>query len=110
MPKGKIIKNHEKAEVTILEKTYALKAIPQDMQNACAFHGLCQKLGDTTAGMKAFTDKEKSAAIDKVYGNLVAGLWRVKGEGVQTMKKKMTEAKAKATPEELKVLEKLGLV
>lgn len=110
MPKGKIIKDHEKQEVTILGKMYALKAIPTDMQKACAFHGLCQKLGDTTAGMKDFTQAEKSAAIDCVYINLKAGLWRKPGEAVQTIKKKLTEAKEKATPAELKVLEKLGLV
>lgn len=110
MPKGKIKKDWKKHTVTIFDKAYALSGIPTDMQVMCSFHGLCQKLGDTTASMKDYSQTEKSAAIDKVYGNLKAGLWRVPGEAVQTMKKKLTEAKEKATPAELKVLEKLGLV
>ena len=110
MPKGKIVKDHDKAEVTIFEKTYALSALPEDVRAKCSFHGLCQKLGDTTAGMKDYNQAEKSAAIDRVYENLVKGLWRVPGEGTQTMKKKLAEAKEKATPKELDVLKKLGLV
>ena len=110
MSKGKIIKNHEKAEVTILGETYTLSAIPQDMIKACAFHGLCQKLGDTTAGMKDFSDTEKSAAIDKVYENLKVGLWRKPGEQAQTMKKKVVEAITKATKEELNVMVHLDFI
>lgn len=79
--KGKITKDWEKGEVEIFGKTYILPKLPLDTFAQCAFHGMCQKLGDTTASMKNYTDSEKSLAIDKVYDSLLAGNWRVPGEG-----------------------------
>lgn len=110
MPKGKIIKDWEKQTVTILDKTYSLKAIPTEMQAMCSFHGFCQKLGDTTAGMKDFNQAEKSAAIDKVYENLVNGLWRKPGEQAQTMKKRVNTALSTATKEQIDVMVQLNFI
>ena len=96
--------------ITILGKVYDYKKLSPEMKDMAGFLGFGTKLVDNLAGMKAYTSEEKIGKVDKVYDSLLAGNWRVPGEGVQTMKKKLGEAKAKATPAELKVLEKLGLV
>lgn len=100
----------EKRTVTILGKTYDYGKLSPEMKDIAGFLGFGTKLVDNLAGMKAYNTKEKLAKVDKVYENLLAGNWRVPGEGVQSMKKKMDEAKGKASPAELEVLKKLGLV
>ena len=100
----------EKRTITILGVEYDYKKLSQDMKDMAGFLGFGTKLVDNLAGMKAYTSGEKTERVDKVYDNLLQGNWRIPGEGVQTMKKKLNEAKEKATPAELKVLAKLGLV
>lgn len=95
--------------ITILGKVYDYNKLSPEMKDMAGFLGFGTKLVDNLAGMKAYTSEEKTEKVDKVYDSLLAGNWRVPGEGVQSMKKKLTEAKGKATPAELKVLEKLGL-
>ena len=110
MAKRTMERDWEKQVITILGKEYDYTKLPQAMKDKCGFLGYGTKLVDNLAGMKAYTSKEKLEKVDKVNDNLLASTWRVAGEGVQSMKKKMTEAKEKATPAELKVLAKLGLV
>lgn len=100
----------EKRIVTILGKKYDYGKLSPEMKDMAGFLGFGTKLVDNLAGMKAYTSEEKLKKVDKVYESLLKGSWRIPGEGGVGMKKKMLEAKAKATPAELKVLEKLGLV
>jgi uncharacterized membrane protein len=100
----------EKRTITILGKEYNYNKLETEMQNMCGFLGFGTKLVDNLAGMKAYSSEEKLEKVDKVFDNLVKGEWRVPGEGKQTMKKKMDEAKAKASASELEVLKKLGLI
>ena len=110
MAERTMTRDWERKIITILGVEYDYNKLSPEMKDMAGFLGFGTKLVDNLAGMKAYTSEEKTLKVDKVYDNLLAGNWRVPGEGVQTMKKKMTEAKAKATPTELKVLEKLGLV
>ena len=96
--------------ITILGKVYDYKKLSPEMKDMAGFLGFGTKLVDNLAGMKAYTSEEKTEKVDKVYNSLLQGNWRAPGEGGQSMKKKLTEAKEKATSAELKVLEKLGLV
>lgn len=107
MAKGKITKDWEKGEVEILGKTYALPKLPLDTYAQCAFHGMCQKLGDVTASMKDYTDSEKSLAITKVYESLLAGNWRVPGVGAKSYKSEILEAYTKASAQEQQVMRKI---
>ena len=100
----------EELTITILGKEYDFKRIPQEMKDKCAFLGYGTKLIDNLAGMKAYSSDEKIAKVDKVNNSLLAGNWRIPGEGGTGVKKKLENAKEKATPEELEVLKKLGLV
>ena len=104
-----MIRDWEKKIITILGKEYNYNKLSPEMKDMAGFLGFGTKLVDNLAGMKAYSPKEKTKKVSKVYDNLLAGNWRVPGEGVQSMKKKLTEAKKKATPVELKVLAKLGL-
>ena len=102
-------RNWEKQTITILGKVYDYKTLTPEMKDMCGFLGFGTKLVDNLAGMKAYSPEEKLEKVSKVYSALLKGEWRIPGEGVQTMKKKLAEAEAKATPAELAVLKKLGL-
>ena len=114
MPKGKITKDWDKLEVTIFGKVYPYNTLPKEMKPLCGFHGYCQKLGDVTASMKNYSQAEKSAAIDKVDGNLRERLWRTKAVGMtpeekarqQALRDGVEKAKTTASPAELKILAK----
>ena len=110
MAKRTMERDWEKQTITILGVEYDYNKLSAEIQDKCGFLGYGTKLVDRLAGMKAYTDKEKVEAVNKVNDNLLAENWRQPGEGGQSMKKKLTEARGKATPAELKVLEKLGLV
>ena len=110
MAKRTMERDWERKIITILGKEYDYGKLSPEMKDMAGFLGFGTKLVDNLAGMKAYTTREKLVKVDKVYESLLAGNWRVPGEGGVSMKKKMVEAKAKATPAELKVLEKLGLV
>lgn len=105
-------KDYTKQTLVLYGVTYSVSALPKTIQGNCKLHGLCQKLIDSTAGMnsKDYTDKERADKVAEVWKTLKEGSWRKPGEGMSTMKKKVDEAKTKATPEELEVLKKLGLV
>jgi len=109
MAKKTMTRDWERGTVTILGKDYDYKVLTSEMRDMCGFLGFGTKLVDNLAGMKAYTDAEKVEKVDKVYDSLLQGNWRVPGEGVQSMKKKLVDAKEKATSAELKVLAKLGL-
>ena len=109
MAKRTMVRDWEKKVITILGKEYDYSKLSPEMKDLAGFLGTGTKLVDKLAGMKAYTDQEKSAVVDKTWNNLMEGKWRQPGEGVVTMKKKLTEAKSKATPAELEVLKKLGL-
>ena len=110
MAKRIMERDWEELTITILGVKYDYDKLSQEIKDKCGFLGYGTKLVDKLAGMKAYTDQEKIAVVNKTNNNLLEGNWRQPGEGVVTMKKKLTEAKTKATPAELKVLEKLGLV
>ena len=109
--KRKVAKDFAKGTVVLYNKTYAVAGLTDTIKANLTLHGLVQKLVDATAGMnnKDYTDQERSAKIEEVYVSLKAGNWTKPGEGKSTMKKKLEEAKEKATPAELAVLKKLGL-
>lgn len=96
--------------VTLRGVEYKYNDLNAEMKDMCGFLGLGTKLQDVTADMAAYNDKEKIEKVNRTFKTMLDGLWRVPGTGKQTMKKKMDEAKEKATPEELEVLKKLGLV
>lgn len=108
----KMVKNYDESTLTLYGATYAVSSLSKTIQSHCTLHGLCQKLIDSTAGMNndSYTDKERSDRVAQVWNQLKADQWTKPGEGKATMKKKVDEAKSKATPEELAVLKKLGLV
>ena len=110
MAKRTMVRDWERKVITILGVEYDYRKLSSEIQDKCGFLGFGTKLVDRIAGMKAYTDAEKIEAVNKVNDNLLQDKWRQPGEGVVTMKKKMVEAKEKATPAELKVLKKLGLV
>ena len=110
-PKRKMEKDFSKGTVVLYGKTYTTSGLSDTIKANLILHGLVQKLIDSTAGMnnKDYTDQERSAKISGVYETLKTGQWSKPGEGKATMKKKLEEAKTKATPAELAVLKKLGL-
>lgn len=110
MAKRVMERDWESKVITILGKGYDYNQLTPQMKEMCGFLGLGTKLVDNLAGMKAYSLKEKQEKVDKVWGSLLKGEWRIPGTGNQGMKKKLTDAKEKATPEELEVLKKLGLV
>lgn len=110
MAKRTMERDWEKRTITILGKTYDYNELRPEMRDMCGFLGFGTKLVDNLAGMKAYSPEEKLEKVDKVFNSLMKNEWRVPGEGKQTMKKKMDEAKAKASDSELAVLKKLGLV
>jgi len=110
MAKRTMERDWKEQTVTILGKVYDYGVLTPEMKDMCGFLGFGTKLVDNLAGMKAYTPEEKLERVDKVYTALKAGNWRIPGEGVQSMKKKLEAAKEKATPEELAVMERLGLL
>lgn len=110
MAKRTMERNWEEKTIKILGKEYDYKTLSADMKDMAGFLGFGTKLVDNLAGMKAYTQEEKLAKVDAVYKALCEDKWRIPGTGVQTAKKKINEAKEKATPSELEVLKKLGLV
>ena len=109
MAKRTMERDWEKRTITLLGKVYDYSKLSPEMKDMAGFLGFGTKLVDNLAGMKAYSKEEKLKKVDKVYSALLKGEWRIPGEGVQTMKKKLAEAEAKATPAELAVLKKLGL-
>ena len=109
--KAKGGQNFSDLSVTLYGKTYKLESLPKTQQNNCGVYGLAVKLTRTTAGMNVdtYTDVERSASVEECYGHMKANDWNKPGTGKSTMKKKLDEAKEKATPVELAVLKKLGL-
>ena len=110
MAKRTMERDWKEQTVTLLGKVYDYKALSAEMKDMAGFLGFGTKLVDNLAGMKAYSQEEKIAKVTSVYNNLLKGNWRVPGEGTQSMKKKLTSAQEKATPQEMEVLKKLGLV
>lgn len=110
MAKRTMERDWEGQTITILSKVYDYKKLSPEMKDMAGFLGFGTKLVDNLAGMKAYSSEEKLEKVDKVFDSLLKNEWRVPGEGKQTMKKKMDEAKAKASDKELEVLKKLGLI
>ncbi len=111
--KRKLEKDWEKQEFTLYGTTYKLSNVADSMKKNCEFHGFVQKLIDSTAGMTiklGYTDAERKARINEVMARLKIGQWNKPGEGKETSKKKIDEAREKATPAELAVMKKLGLI
>lgn len=110
MAKRTMERDWEKRTITILGKEYDYNLLPDKMKDMAGFLGFGTKLVDNLAGMKAYSSEEKLEKVDKVFDSLMKNEWRVPGEGKQSMKKKMDEAKGKASASELAVLKKLGLI
>ena len=51
----------------------SLAALPRDIVNQLALHGLSQKIGDSYASAESI--EEAVASASAVYGNLKSGLW-----------------------------------
>ena len=84
----------------------------KDVQQKMIANGAKQKLADSLARSAdvTLTAQEMVTELQALWARLVAGNWnRPGGEAKATMKKKLEEAKEKATPAELAVLKKLGL-
>ena len=79
-----------------------------EVQKLTIVYGVKQKLADTTARPvdEKLTPVERDAAMTKLYGQIVAGTWRVTGEGRVSKVKKALET---CTQADAKVLVKLGL-
>lgn len=110
MAKRVMERNWKERTLTILGVEYNYNELNDEMKDMCGFLGFGTKLVDTLAGMKAYSPEEKIEKVNKVFESILNGEWRIPGTGKQTMKKKMDEAKELATPEELEVLKKLGLI
>ena len=110
--KRKMTKDFTKGTLSLYGIQYKVSDLPKTMQANLKLHGLCQKLIDSTAGMnsKDYTDKEREAKVQEVWFTLKKNQWTKPGESKATMKKKVDEAVEKASPQELAVLKKLGLV
>lgn len=64
-----------------LEVTAEADALPDDMATQCMLHGISQKIGDAAAGFAAAKDhKGAFGAMQTVLDNLLAGVWKMKGE------------------------------
>ena len=91
---------------------FSLNNIHQDVLAQVEAYGLKQKLSDSCARSadQKLTEAEAIAEMQGTYENLVTGIWREKGTGSGiSMAKKLKEAAAVATPEQLRVLKELGL-
>ena len=110
MAKRTMERNWEEQTVTILGKVYDYKKLSPEMKDMCGFLGFGTKLVDNLAGMKAYTQEEKTAKVDKVHDCLKAGNWRVPGEGGQSSAKaerlKVMEAFKKANTSDRAVMRK----
>lgn len=71
----------ERKIITILGTEYDYNKLSPEMKEMAGFLGFGTKLVDNLAGMKAYTQEEKTQKVDKVYTNLLAGNWRVPGIG-----------------------------
>lgn len=109
MSKRTMERDWELQTITILGKVYEYGKLSPEMKDMAGFLGFGTKLVDNLAGMKAYSQEEKLERVDKVFDALLQGNWRIPGEGKQAVKKILADAKEKATPEELLVLQKLGL-
>lgn len=99
----------EKRTITILGVVYDYTKLEEDMQNNCGFLGFGTKLVDNLAGMSAYTNKEKTAKVDKVYKSLLAGIWKIPGTGGASAKAeraKVMEAYDKASVADKAVMRK----
>ena len=99
----------ERKVITILETEYDYNKLSPEMKDMAGFLGFGTKLVDNLAGMKAYTSEEKTKKVDKVYDNLLAGNWRVPGEGGTSAKAERTkimEAYKNASKADRKVMEK----
>jgi len=79
-----------------------------EVQKLTIVYGIKQKLADTTARGKdeKLTPTERDQAMTKLYDQIIAGTWAVKGEGRISKVKKVLET---CTQADAKVLVKLGL-
>ena len=79
-----------------------------EVQKLTIVYGIKQKLADTTARGKdeKLTPAERDEAMTKLYGQIIAGTWAVKGEGRISKVKRVLET---CTQADAKVLVKLGL-
>ena len=114
MAKRKLDKNFVTQTLVIYNKKYTVSGLPDTIKANLTFHGMVQKLVDSTSGMNAkdYTDEERSAKIEEVYAMLKAGNWTVPGtskDKVKVDKTKVEAIKAKGNATELKVLKELGL-
>jgi len=75
-------------------------------------YGIKQKLADSCARSKdmTLTGAERVEQIAEVWERLKTGDWNQKGVERNTSAKKIKEAQANASPEELAVMKKLGLI
>ena len=82
------------------------------VQMRCIANGVKQKLADDLARAAdvKLTPKEMKEELAAMWDRLIDGKWFKPGGGVSSMKKKIDAAKDKATPKELEVLKKLGLI
>ena len=102
-----------KAKITFdLTKIFSDFDKLKDVQQKLIAYGTKQKLADKVAkpSDEKLTPSEMQVELKALWERLVDNVWRIEGEAKSTMKKKVDEAKSKATPEELEVLQKLGLV
>ena len=100
----------ERKIITILGVEYDYDKLSPEMKEMAGFLGFGTKLVDNLAGMKAYTQEEKTKKVDKVYANLLQGNWRIPGEGGKTSAKveraKIMEAYKNASTADRKVMEK----
>lgn len=61
--------------------TVDVTALPAEIREYAAYHGLLQKIGDAAALDKGSTPAEKQAAMEAVIANLRDGIWNVRGSG-----------------------------
>ncbi len=110
MAERTMTRDWERKVITILGVEYDYGKLSPEMKGMCGFLGFGTKLVDNLAGMKAYTQEEKTLKVDKVYDNLLAGNWRVPGEGGKTSAKveraKIMEAYKNASTADRKVMEK----
>ncbi len=81
MAERTMTRDWERKIITILGVEYDYNKLSQEMKEMAGFLGFGTKLVDNLAGMKAYTQEEKTLKVGKVYDNLLLGNWRVPGEG-----------------------------
>ena len=99
----------ERQIITILGVEYDYHKLSAEIQDKCGFLGYGTKLVDRLAGMKAYTDEEKTSAINKINDNLLAENWRQPGVGGTSAKAeraKVMEAYEKASKADKAVMRK----